>query len=326
MFITGPEVVRTVTGEDVTLEELGGAFTHASRSGVAHFIAPDDVACLQRCGVAVVSPSNNGEAPAAGHPNDSPDRLVLSGRHRPDRPNHPYDMAQVIAAVVDDASCRVLLTLGPQPRLWFRPSRRPSRRQSSATRRRCSPAFRIDSSEKGARLVSTCEPSPSPHRLRRCAGVPSRYRQGTVGSSATAPSSLYAFCAATVPRVQVITRKAYGGAYVVMNSKSVGAILRFALAVGGAGGMGPHGAVELLHRRELRRLTTRLRRPSWFRSKTSVSTTPTSRRAWVRRRRSRAIGHRQLLIRTAWPCFARSARSSLGGSMATSPSDVSGYA
>jgi acetyl-CoA carboxylase carboxyltransferase component len=255
MFITGPDVVRTVTGEDVTLQELGGAITHATRSGVAHFVAADDKACLDEVRhLLSFLPSNADEAPPWQQPADDPQRTTPElAEIVPESPNQPYDMGDVIRAVADDGELleyahdwaenlvcgfarldgHPVGVIGNQPRVL-------------------AGVLDIDSSEKGARFVRTCDAFNIP--LVAFVDVPG-FLPGTDqeygGIIRHGAKLLYAFCEATVPRIQVVTRKAYGGAYVVMNSKSIGADLAFAWPTAELAVMGPHGAVEILHRREL---------------------------------------------------------------------------
>ncbi len=255
MFITGPDVVRTVTGEDVTLEELGGAMTHATRSGVAHFVAADDKACLD--GVRHLLgflPSNNREAPPWAEPSDSPTRTSPDlAEMVPDDNHKAYDMKRVIGTVVDDGEfyeysphwARNLLcgfarldghpigVVANQPQVL-------------------AGVLDINASEKGARFVRTCDAFNIP--LVSFVDVPG-FLPGTDqehgGVIRHGAKLLYAFCEATVPRIQVVTRKAYGGAYVVMNSKSIGADLAFAWPSAELAVMGPQSAVEVIARREL---------------------------------------------------------------------------
>lgn len=255
MFITGPDVVKTVTGEDVTLEELGGAMSHATKSGVATFVAPDEKACLDEVRFLLsFLPSNNLEGPPSIEPTDDPARetpelITLL----PSSPNLPYDMKKVIAAVVDDGeflevhshwamsiTCgfaridgRVVGIVGNQPAVL-------------------AGVLDIDSSEKAARFVRTCDAFNIP--IITFVDVPG-FMPGTDqeygGIIRHGAKLLYAFCEASVPRIQVITRKAYGGAYVVMNSKSIGADLAYAWPSAELAVMGPQGAVEIVYRREL---------------------------------------------------------------------------
>ncbi len=255
MFITGPDVVKTVTGEDVTLEELGGAMSHATKSGVATFVAADEKSCLDDVRYLLsFLPSNNLEQPPEATSGDDPERATPELVDlMPASPNQPYDMKRVVTAVVDDGeylevhshwamsiTCgfariggRVVGIVGNQPAML-------------------AGVLDIDSSEKAARFVRTCDAFNIP--LVTFVDVPG-FMPGTDqehgGIIRHGAKLLYAYCEATVPRIQVITRKAYGGAYVVMNSKSIGADLAFAWPSAELAVMGPQGAVEILYRREL---------------------------------------------------------------------------
>ncbi|HLI54006.1 MAG TPA: acyl-CoA carboxylase subunit beta [Acidimicrobiales bacterium] len=255
MFITGPDVVKTVTGEEVTLEQLGGALTHATKSGVAAFVSPDEKSCLDDVRYLLgFLPSNNMEEPPRVQTGDDPERPTPElAALIPASPNQPYDMKKVITAVVDDGDfveyhslwamnlvCgfaridgHVVGIVGNQP-------------QNLAG------VLDIDSSEKGARFVRTCDSFNIP--LVTFVDVPG-FMPGTDqeygGIIRHGAKLLYAYCEATVPRIQVITRKAYGGAYVVMNSKSIGADLAFAWPSAELAVMGPQGAVDIVYRREL---------------------------------------------------------------------------
>jgi len=255
MFITGPDVVRTVTGEDVTLEELGGAMTHATRSGVAHFTAPDDKACLDevRTLLGFLPQSNREEPPRATVTDDPERRSPELIQIVPASPTKPYDMTAVIGAVVDDGE---LYEYSP---LWARNLVCGFARIDGYTMgvvanqpQVLAGVLDIDSSEKGARFVRTCDAFNIP--LVTFVDVPG-FLPGTDqehgGIIRHGAKLLYAFCEATVPRIQVVVRKAYGGAYVVMNSKSIGADLAFAWPSAELAVMGPHGAVEIINRREL---------------------------------------------------------------------------
>ena len=255
MFITGPDVVKTVTGEEVTLEELGGAMSHATKSGVATFVAPDEKACLDDVRYLLsFLPSNNLEDPPVVVSGDDPDRETPELIDLiPASANQPYDMTKVIQAIVDDAeyfevhphwamsiTCgfaridgRVVGIVGNQPAIL-------------------AGVLDIDSSEKAARFVRTCDAFNIP--LVTFVDVPG-FLPGTDqeygGIIRHGAKLLYAYCESTVPRIQIITRKAYGGAYVVMNSKSIGADLAFAWPSAEIAVMGPQGAVEILYRRDL---------------------------------------------------------------------------
>jgi acetyl-CoA carboxylase carboxyltransferase component len=255
MFITGPDVVKSVTGEEVTLEELGGAMSHATKSGVATFVAPDEKSCLDEVKYLLsFLPSNNLEDPPYIEPTDDPQReLPELIEIIPESPTQPYDMKKVIQAVIDDGEfleyfpywatnlvCgfgrlngHVVGIVGNQPSVL-------------------AGVLNIDASEKGARFVRTCDAFNIP--LITFVDVPG-FMPGTDqeygGIIRHGAKLLYAYCEATVPRIQVITRKAYGGAYVVMDSKSIGADLAFAWPSAELAVMGPQGAVEILYKREL---------------------------------------------------------------------------
>jgi acetyl-CoA carboxylase carboxyltransferase component len=255
MFITGPDVVKTVTGEEVTQEELGGAMTHATKSGVATFVAPDEQTCLEQVRYLVsFLPSNNLEDPPYFEPTDDPERTCDALIDlMPDSPNRPYDMKKVIAEIVDDQEFFEVFPLwamnivcgfaridgytvgivGNQPQVL-------------------AGVLDIDASEKAARFVRTCDAFNVP--LLTFVDVPG-FLPGTDqeygGIIRHGAKLLYAYCEATVPRVQVITRKGYGGAFVVMNSKSIGADIAFAWPSAEIAVMGPAGAVEIIFRREL---------------------------------------------------------------------------
>jgi len=255
MFITGPDVVKTVTGEDVSIEELGGAMSHATKSGVATFVAPDEKTCLDEVRYLLsFLPSNNLEEPPVMETGDDPDRgtpeLVDL---MPASPNQPYDMKKVITSVVDDGDYfevfphwAMSITCG-FARLDGRPVGIVGNQPAVLAG-----VLDITSSEKAARFVRTCDSFNVP--LITFVDVPG-FMPGTDqeygGIIRHGAKLLYAYCESTVPRIQVITRKAYGGAYVVMNSKSIGADLAYAWPSAELAVMGPQGAVEIVYRREL---------------------------------------------------------------------------
>jgi acetyl-CoA carboxylase carboxyltransferase component len=255
MFITGPDVVKTVTGEEVTLEELGGAQSHASKSGVATFVADDEETILEDVRYLLsFLPSNNLEEPPVVAVADDPGRECPELRDlMPASPNIPYDMKSVITTVVDDGdyveyfphwagsiTCgfarldgRPVGIVGNQPMVL-------------------AGVLDVNSSEKAARFVRTCDAFNIP--LVTFVDVPGflpGVDQEHGGIIRHGAKLLYAYCEATVPRIQVITRKAYGGAYVVMNSKSIGADLAFAWPSAELAVMGPQGAVEIIYRKEI---------------------------------------------------------------------------
>jgi acetyl-CoA carboxylase carboxyltransferase component len=255
MFITGPDVVKTVTGEEVSLEELGGATSHSTKSGVATFVADSEHELLDEVKVLLsFLPSNNLEKPPILFGGDDPDRLCPELETLlPESSNVPYDMKDVIRAVVDDGdfleyhaswarsiTCcfaridgRSVGIVGNQPMVL-------------------AGVLDIESAEKAARFVRTCDAFNIP--LITFVDVPGflpGVDQEYGGIIRHGAKLLYAYCEATVPRIGVITRKAYGGAYVVMDSKGVGSDLTFAWPTAEIAVMGPQGAVEIINRREL---------------------------------------------------------------------------
>ncbi len=255
MFITGPDVVKTVTGEEVSFEELGGAATHASKSGVAHLVAPDEEACLDDARYLLsFLPQSNREQPPVDRPSDpvereSPELDTLI----PDNPNKPYDMKQVITAVVDDGHFLELQPLYAEnivcglARLGGQPIGIVGNQPHSLAG-----VLDIDSSTKAARFVRTCDAFNIP--LVTFVDVPG-FLPGTSqewgGIIRHGAKLLYAYAEATVPKLAVITRKAYGGAYDVMSSKHIRADFNFAWPTAEIAVMGPEGAVNIIFRSEL---------------------------------------------------------------------------
>ncbi len=255
MFITGPDVVKTVTGEDVTLEELGGALTHATKSGVANFVLPDEKSCLDEVRYLMsFLPSNNMEEPPRILTGDDPERLCENLRDLlPSSPNQPYDMKKVITSVVDGGDyMEVHATYAQQITCGFARIDGHTIGLISNQPQILAGVLDIESSEKAARFVRTCDAFNVP--IVTFVDVPGfmpGVDQEYGGIIRHGAKLLYAFCEATVPRISVVTRKAYGGAYVVMNSKSIGADLAFAWPTAELAVMGSSGAVEIVHRRDL---------------------------------------------------------------------------
>jgi len=255
MFITGPEVIKTVTGEEVEFEELGGAMSHNTKSGVAHFAAEDEESCLEDVRYLLsFLPANNLEAPPRFEPSDDPERedeeldtLV------PDDPSKPYDMREVIARVVDDEDffevhehfarnivCGFARLDGfPVGVVGNQPAH-------------LAGVLDIEASEKAARFVRTCDAFNVP--LLTFTDVPG-FLPGTDqewnGIIRHGAKLLYAFTEATVPKLTVVTRKAYGGAYDVMNSKHMLADFNVAWPTAEVAVMGPEGAVNIIYRKDI---------------------------------------------------------------------------
>jgi propionyl-CoA carboxylase beta chain len=255
MFITGPDVIKTVTGEEVEFEELGGAMSHNSKSGVAHFAADDEDTCIEDTRYLLsFLPQNNLETAPRVLPSDDPTRMDEElDKVVPDAPNKPYDMRDVVRYVVDDGEffevqehfaqniiCGYARLngysvgiVGNQPRAL-------------------AGVLDIDASSKAARFVRTCDAFNVP--LLTLVDVPG-FLPGTDqewgGIIRHGAKLLYAFTEATVPKITVITRKAYGGAYDVMASKHMLADFNFAWPSAEIAVMGPEGAVNIIHRRDI---------------------------------------------------------------------------
>lgn len=255
MFITGPEVVKAVTGEMVNFEELGGAKVHAEKSGIAHFTAKDDQECIEKIkDLFEYLPLNNLEDPPYMETDDSEDRICeeLDGII-PDDPNIPYDMKNVIESITDRGTFlevheefaqniivgfarmagRVVGIVAQQPMVL-------------------AGALDIDASIKGARFIRFCDAFNIPLIILEdvpgfLPGVEQEHR-GIIKNGA---KLLYAFSEATVPRITVITRKSYGGAYCVMSSKQIRGDINFAWPTAEIAVMGPEGAVNIIFRREI---------------------------------------------------------------------------
>ncbi len=255
MFITGPDVVKTVTGEDVTQQELGGADAHARKSGVAPVHRPPTTRrCSTTSGTCSLPAVEQPRGPAVLDTGDDPERSCDgSATSSPPTPNQPYDMKAVIAEVVDDGD---FFEYAPQwaPQIMCGFARMAGRPVGIVGNQPMALAgvLDIESSEKAARFVRTCDAFNIP--LVTFVDVPGflpGVDQEHGGIIRHGAKLLYAYCESTVPRIQIITRKAYGGAYVVMNSKSIGADLAFAWPSAELAVMGAAGAVEIVNRREI---------------------------------------------------------------------------
>src|SRR5690242_12665190 len=255
MFITGPDVIKTVTGEEVDFESLGGAMTHNTKSGVAHFASDDEESCLEDARYLMsFLPQNNLETPPRVEPTDDPNRMEEAlDTIVPDNPNKPYDMRNVVRLIVDDGEffevhehhakniiCGfarldgyAVGVVGNQPA-------------------QLAGVLDIDASAKAARFVRTCDAFNIP--LLTLVDVPG-FLPGTDqeygGIIRHGAKLLYAFTEATVPKVTLVTRKAYGGAYDVMASKHIRGDINLAYPTAEIAVMGADGAVNIIFRREL---------------------------------------------------------------------------
>lgn len=255
MFVTGPDVIKTVTHEQVTKEKLGGAMTHNEVSGVAHFVAEDDRHCLQLIRqLMTYLPSNNMEEPPILETSDPPDREDPSLDNLvPEEPDRPYDIKELIRTIADDHGFmevhehfaqnivvgfarlggQVVGIIANQPSVL-------------------AGVLDINASVKGARFVRFCDAFNIP--LITFEDVPG-FLPGTDqewgGIIRQGAKLLYAYAEATVPKITLITRKAYGGAYCVMASKHIRTDINYAYPTGEIAVMGPEGAVNILYRNEL---------------------------------------------------------------------------
>jgi propionyl-CoA carboxylase beta chain len=256
MFVTGPDVIKTVTHEEVTFEELGGAETHSTKSGVCHFACENEEDCFYRIRQLLsYLPSNNLEDPPYREPKDDPERRDKELlKIIPENPNKPYDMHEIINRIVDDGEFLevqpdyarniligfarlggyVIGIIGNQPQ-------------------HLAGCLDITSSLKGARFIRFCDSFNIP--LVTFEDVPG-FLPGTGqeygGIIKHGAKLLYAYCEATVPKMTVITRKAYGGAYDVMNSKHIRGDFNVAWPTAEIAVMGPEGAVNIIFRDEIK--------------------------------------------------------------------------
>ncbi len=256
MFITGPDVIKTVTHEEVTMQELGGAATHNATSGVAHFASPDEDECFHSIRELLsYLPSNNMEDPPFQPTTDDPNRRDETlNQIVPDNPNRPYDVTEIIRSVADeqhffevqkDYARNIIVGFA---RLGGKPVGVVANQ----------PAFLagvldIDASVKGSRFVRFCDCFNIP--IISFIDVPG-FLPGTSqeygGIIRHGAKLLYAYCEATVPKISVITRKAYGGAYVVMSSKAIRGDINLAYPTGEIAVMGPDGAVNIIFRNAIK--------------------------------------------------------------------------
>ncbi|MFD7335579.1 acyl-CoA carboxylase subunit beta [Streptomyces violascens] len=255
MFITGPDVVKAVTGEEISQNGLGGADVHAGTSGVAHFVYDDEVTCLEEVRYLLsMLPSNNRELPPSATPADAPDRRTETLLDLvPAEPTHPYDVREVIAEIADGGElfevhsawaanvvCALVRLDGHVTGVIAN--------QPIAT----AGVLDIRASEKAARFIQFCDAFNIP--LVTLVDVPG-FLPGTDqehgGIIRHGAKLLYAYCNATVPRVSVILRKAYGGAYIVMDSCSIGADVTYAWPTNEIAVMGAEGAANVIFRRQI---------------------------------------------------------------------------
>ena len=255
MFVTGPEVIKSVTHEDITKEELGGAMTHNSKSGVAHFVAENDEMAMMmlRELISYLPPNNMEDPPIKPTADDIMREDPKLQNIIPDDPNKPYDIKDIITSVADNHNFfEVMPHYAQNIVIGF--ARLGGRSVGIVANQ---PAYLagvldINSSVKGARFVRFCDCFNIP--LITFEDVPG-FLPGSVqelgGVIKHGAKLLYAFCEATVPKITVITRKAYGGAYCVMSSKHIGADVNYSYPTAEIAVMGPEGAVNIIHKGSL---------------------------------------------------------------------------
>src|SRR6202162_3012732 len=255
MFITGPDVIKTVTGEEVGFEELGGAMSHNSKSGVAHFASEDEDACLEDCRYLMgFLPQNNLQTAPRVQPTDDPQRMTPELDHVvPDNPNKPYDMREVVRLIVDDQEFfEVHEHYAKNIICGFARLDGSSIGVVGNQPAQLAGVLDINASSKAARFVRTCDAFNIP--LLTFCDVPG-FLPGTAqewgGIIRHGAKLLYAFAEATVPKLTVITRKAYGGAYDVMSSKHIGGDFNYAWPAAEIAVMGPQAAVNIIFKREI---------------------------------------------------------------------------
>jgi len=256
MFVTGPNVVKTVTQETVTAEELGGASTHSTKSGVTHFSCANEVECINNI-KALLSymPQNcEDEAPMVEYTSDKSETVPALNDIVPDNPNQPYDMREVINLIVDqDSFLEVHKNFADNIVVGF--ARIAGRSIGVVGNQPAALAgvLDIDASTKGARFVRFCDCFNIPLLvLEDVPGFLPGTDQEWNAIITNGAKLLYAFSEATVPRVTVITRKAYGGAYDVMNSKHIGADMNYAWPTAEIAVMGAKGASEIIFKKEIK--------------------------------------------------------------------------
>jgi acetyl-CoA carboxylase carboxyltransferase component len=255
MYITGPDVVRAVTGEQVSYEELGGAMTHAQRSGVAHFVAEDEPQCLQMvCRLLSFLPQSSMEKPPTVEPTDDPARTEESLLNLiPSDPNVAYNMKELILSVVDNGDFMevhqhfALNLIVGFARLNGKPVGIVAQQPAYLAG-----VIDIDAAVKGARFVRFCDAFNIP--LVSFVDVPGflpGIHQEHSGIIRNGAKFIYAYAEATVPKVTVITRKAYGGAYIVMSSKHLRGDINYSWPTAEIAVMGPEGAVNIIFRKDI---------------------------------------------------------------------------
>jgi acetyl-CoA carboxylase carboxyltransferase component len=256
MFVTGPEVVKQVLSQDVTFEELGGAKTHATKSGVAHFVAKDEIDCMDKIKTLLsYIPQNNREEPPRFDSNDDLNRIDQNIINiLPDNPYHPYDIKEIIKSIVDDGNFFEIHELFAEnivvgfSRLAGNPVGIIANQPSFLAG-----ALDIHSSVKAARFIRFCDSFNIPIiTLVDTPGYLPGSDQEHNGIIRHGSKLLYAYCEATVPKITCIIGKAYGGAYIAMGSKNLGTDINYAWPTAEIAVLGPEAAITIMHRKSLK--------------------------------------------------------------------------
>lgn len=255
MFVTGPDVVKEVLNQDITMDELGGGNIHAEKSGVAHFVFEDEEhAILQVRKLLAYLPLNNFDSiPVSTNVEYNAERQEYLNKIIPDDPNRPYDMKEIINILVDNNSfLEVHEKFAPNILVGFARLDGKTIGIVANQPKVIAGTLDINASIKGARFVRFCDAFNIPLLvLEDVPGFMPGAEQEHAGIIRNGAKLLYAFCEATVPRVTIITRKAYGGAYVVMNSLGIDGDFNFAWPTAEVAVMGPSGAIKIVNKAEL---------------------------------------------------------------------------
>ncbi|MCH5184670.1 MAG: methylmalonyl-CoA carboxyltransferase [Oscillospiraceae bacterium] len=255
MFITGPQVIKAVTGEDITAEELGGASAHSTKSGVAHFTAPTDEECIKKIKELLsYIPSNNLEGTPCDVPEDEINRISEKLTSIiPEEPNKAYDMKEVIAEIVDNGKFMEYLPgFAQNIVVGFAKMNGMSVGIVANQPMVTAGSLDVNSSNKAARFVRFCDSFNIPLvTLTDVPGYLPGVEQEANGIIRNGAKLLYAYSEATVPKINVILRKAYGGAYIAMSSKHLGADMVFAWPTAEIAVMGPDGAANIIFKKEI---------------------------------------------------------------------------
>lgn len=255
MFVTGPDVVKTVLGEEISFDDLGGAVTHGTKSGVAHFVAKNEYECMDYIrNLLAYIPQNNAEQPPSLRTADDPNRLDHNLLNIiPENPLQPYDMKEIITSIVDDhAFFEVHELFAPNVVVGY--GRLNGRSVGIVANQPMSlaGALDIDSSNKAARFIRFCDAFNVPIlTLVDTPGYMPGSNQEHNGIIRHGSKLLYAYCEATVPRVTLVIGKAYGGAYIAMGSKNLGTDINYAWPTARCAVLGGEAAVNIMYRREV---------------------------------------------------------------------------